>query len=274
MQSKKLIAGLLAFTFLLMSVISISSMDDGAYLIGRSTSYVNPLTGTTQDGGTNIALGESMVGSIVETSLLVEQVNGAYYVTIGLGLASNVSNVRFQIMSANGTFSTVSATITGTSTSNGDSVHHYRIQVNSLNDYISPILYVTPMGRDVQFFIQLQPSSMIAGTGIYQSLMVPASSASTQTQGNDVTAKNEKRDTQDSTQVTNDTAEETENKTKKVGTVTKKSLFKNVNGLSLHSIKSETNTTKKTSTPYIVGTIMLVVVIAIGGGYYVKKVKK
>ena len=57
------------------------------YLISRSTSYVNPLTGKTEDGGENIALGDSMVGNIVEGQLLLEQTGGKYYITVGLGLA-------------------------------------------------------------------------------------------------------------------------------------------------------------------------------------------
>ena len=55
-------------------------------------------------------------------------------------------------MNNSGAFSDVSATKTGSSYANGDTVDHYRIQVNSLDVYISPMMYVNPMGRDVQFF--------------------------------------------------------------------------------------------------------------------------
>ena len=149
------------------------ALDDGAYLIGCSSSYVNPLTNETVDGGTNIALGDSMVASIVEKQLLLEQVEGKMYLTIGLGLSSQVSNVRFQLMDTNGNMISRSAEITGSSQANGDTVNHYRIQIDSLTQYISPIMYVTPMGRDVQFFITLNPSAISAGTGIYTSLMIP-----------------------------------------------------------------------------------------------------
>ncbi len=95
------------------------------------------------------------------------------YLTIGLGLSSQVSNVRFQLMDTNGNMISRSAEITGSSQANGDTVNHYRIQIDSLTQYISPIMYVTPMGRDVQFFITLNPSAISAGTGIYTSLMIP-----------------------------------------------------------------------------------------------------
>ena len=158
---------------LFMFISPVSALNDGTYLVSRSTSYTNPLTGKTEDGGENIALGESMVSNIVESQLLVEQINGKYYITVGLGLASNVSNVRFKVMTSSGSMSSVSATKTGSSSANGDTVNHYRLQVSSLELYISPIMYVNPMGRDVQFFIKPNISSAIAGTGIYNSQMIP-----------------------------------------------------------------------------------------------------
>jgi len=123
-----------------------------------------------------------MVSNIVESQLLVEQTNGKYYITVGLGLASNVSNIRFKVMNSSGSMSSVSATKTGSSSANGDSVNHYRLQVSSLDLYISPIMYVNPMGRDVQFFIKPNISSAIVGTGIYSSQMISQESTSTSSQ--------------------------------------------------------------------------------------------
>ena len=82
-------------------------------------------------------------------------------------------------MTSSGAMSSVSATKTGSSSANGDTVNHYRIQVSSLDIYISPIMYVSPMGRDVQFFIKPNISSAISGTGVYNSQMIPQSQAPT-----------------------------------------------------------------------------------------------
>lgn len=152
---KKILQINIILMMLFMFISPVSALNDGAYLVSRSTSYTNPLTDKTEDGGENIVLGESMVSNIVESQLLVEQINGKYYITVGLGLASNVSNVRFKVMTSSGSMSSVSATKTGSSSANGDTVNHYRLQVSSLELYISPIMYVNPMGRDVQFFINL-----------------------------------------------------------------------------------------------------------------------
>ena len=77
-------------------------------------------------------------------------------------------------MTSSGSMSSVSATKTGSSSANGDTVNHYRLQVSSLELYISPIMYVNPMGRDVQFFIKPNISSAITGTGIYNSQNDPS----------------------------------------------------------------------------------------------------
>ena len=75
---KKILQINIILMMLFMFISPVSALNDGAYLVSRSTSYTNPLTGKTEDGGENIALGESMVGNIVESKLLVEQTNGKY----------------------------------------------------------------------------------------------------------------------------------------------------------------------------------------------------
>ena len=288
---KKILQINIILMMLFMFISPVSALNDGAYLVSRSTSYTNPLTGKTEDGGENIALGESMVSNIVESQLLVEQTNGKYYITVGLGLASNVSNVRFKVMTLSGSMSSVSATKTGSSSANGDTVNHYRLQVSSLELYISPIMYVNPMGRDVQFFIKPNISSAIAGTGVYNSQMIPQNtetSTSQNTQSN--TSKPTNQTTQEETTEETQTSETTEIQQAIVGTITKESLMENTTGLSNHIINSKgkvdkklkltvknlkqttkKSTTKKDNTLLIVG---ICIVFILGGIFYVKKIKK
>ena len=288
---KKILQINIILMMLFMFISPVSALNDGAYLVSRSTSYTNPLTGKTEDGGENIALGESMVSNIVESQLLVEQTNGKYYITVGLGLASNVSNVRFKVMTSSGSMSSVSATKTGSSSANGDTVNHYRLQVSSLELYISPIMYVNPMGRDVQFFIKPNISSAIAGTGVYNSQMIPQNtetSTSQNTQSN--TSKPTNQTTQEETTKESQTSETTEIQQATVGTITKESLMENATGLSNHLINSKgkvdkklkltvknlkhttkESTTKKDNTLLIVG---ICIAFILGGIFYVKKIKK
>lgn len=163
---------LLLAAFLLL--LPAHALEDGAYTVGRTTSYVNPDTGETVDGGTNIALGDSMCASIVEETALVEQSNGKTYVTLGLGLMSNISEVRIQLMDADGNFRDAELTQTGSCERDGDTCNHYRFEMSENDKYISPIIYVTPMGRDVQFFVTLDLDSAQPGTGNFVSEMLTA----------------------------------------------------------------------------------------------------
>lgn len=178
---KMVFTGVLAVALATASFLPVSALSDGAYVVNRTTSYTNPETGQTVDGGTNIALGDSMADSIVEDQVLVEQTEGKIYVTIGLGLMSSVSNVRIQVQSADGSYRDAAITQTGSCTRIGDTCNHYRFEVESLDRLISPIIYVDPMGRDVQFFVQLDPSSAQSGTGNFVSEMIGAQTT-TQTQ--------------------------------------------------------------------------------------------
>lgn len=287
---KKILQINLILMMLLMFISPVNALNDGAYLVNRSTSYTNPLTGQTEDGGENIALGESMVGNIVENQLLVEQTNGSYYITVGLGLASNVSNVRFKVMNSSGSMNSVSATKTGSSTANGDTVNHYRLQVSSLDIYISPIMFVTPMARDVQFFIKPNISSAISGTGIYNSQMIPQEVVTTSNQKEESTTQNttkqEVSETKEETTKTNE--EQTQEEVKPtVGTISKESLMENATGLSNHlinakgkvdknlkltskNLRPEIETKKNNSYWFIIVGILII----LGGAICVKKIKK
>lgn len=165
----------LAMVLALSMTLFAFALEDGAYLVSRTTSYANPETGKTVDGGTNIALGDSMCASIVDDNVLVEKVGNKYYVTLGLGLMSNIKNVRIQVQTANGSYKNVPITKTGSCQRDDDTCNHYRFQMEDPSKLISPIFYVDPMGRDVQFFVKLNMGSARKGTGNFKAEMVKSS---------------------------------------------------------------------------------------------------
>ena len=171
---KSLLCTAFAAVVLLASAVPAFALENGAYLVGRSTSYAHPETGLTLDGGTNIALGDSMCASIVEDQILVEAVDGKMYVTMGLGLMSNISSVQIEIVDQNGNFRPVDFVQTGSCQRNGDICNHYRFEMLPTDKYVSPMLFVDPMGRTVQFFVSLDLAGAVPGTGNYVSEMVPA----------------------------------------------------------------------------------------------------
>ncbi|MGN0350274.1 MAG: heme-binding Shp domain-containing protein [Roseburia sp.] len=189
-KSGKFFGGMVMAAIIAAISIPVYAMQDGAYTVGRTTSYANPETGVTVDGGTNIALGDSMCASIVEETALVEQYQGRTYITLGIGLMSNVSNVRIQIQGLDGTYREVGITQTGSCSRNGDTCNHYRFEVDSADNYISPILYVAPMGRDVQFFVKLNMGSATAGTGNFVSEMIPVETTAQAAESSTTPAEN------------------------------------------------------------------------------------
>lgn len=276
MRIKRLFIIVATFIFMSVAILQpIQALDDGAYLMGCSSSYANPLTGQIEDGGTNIALGDSMIASILEDQLLLEKVGGKIYVTVGLGLSSQVSNVRMKVMDSKGNMSSRSVTVTGSSQANGDTVKHYRIQVDSLSQYISPMMYVDAMGRDVQFFITLNSSSISAGTGIYTSQMVKtqtetkteSSTSQTQTQSSPKSESESSQNTKTKTESQKEEQPTEETKTEVVE-YTKESLLKDVQGLTYYEVESNS------SLSFIPFIIVGIGIIVMGGFIYVKKIKK
>lgn len=173
---KKIICTFIAFTMMMVTPVVTKAMEKGAFVAEVETSYANPDTGLTVDGGTNIALGDSMCASIMEDQVLIEQTEDKMYVTAGLGLMSNVSDVSMKVMNADGEFRDVELTLTGSCERDGDTCNHYRFEMNPEDKYFSPVIFVTPMGRSVQFFVKINYDSAQQGTGNFTSEMLQETS--------------------------------------------------------------------------------------------------
>ncbi len=245
------------------------ALEDGAYLIGRSTSYANPVTGKTMDGGTNISLGDSMVANIVEEKLLLEKKGDDYYLTIGLGLASNIENVRMNIMDENGEIKEVEAVLTGTSEGKDDKVNHYRVKLDSINSYVSPQLFVIPMDRDVQFFIEIDENDLEAATGIYTNEIAEVNPNAKIEKKEEV--KEEVKDTEQK-----EVTKTEEVKEEKVGEVSKDTLMDETEGLSGAKTETEEKTSSSKTNYMIIALVVAVIVLValLIGIVYVKKSKK
>lgn len=153
---------------------SVKALDNGAYIIPVTATYENPETGSTVDGGSNVALGQSMIDNIVSKEALLECENGRNYITLRLGLMSSISSVNFEVQtSSGGGYKSVSSTQTASRADNNKTID-FRFEVVDPNLLISPILYVTPMGRNVQFFVKPNVSGARAGSGDFVSMISSA----------------------------------------------------------------------------------------------------
>ena len=164
---------LLLFVTSCLNIVSAYAMEEGTYIVPLIVTYANPQTGEIVDGGSNEALGTSMCQSVMQAEALVEQNKDMAYVTLGIGLSSNISNTEILVQKEAevNEYEAVTLNETDTCIQNDDTCIHYRFAMKDLEMLISPILFVAPMGRDVQFFVQLDTQNAVEGTGNFLSEM-------------------------------------------------------------------------------------------------------
>lgn len=157
----------MAAVLLLMTVPALA-LEPGVYTGYMETSYYNPDTGAIDDGGTkNASLGEGMCRSATDEACLVEvDANGKMWVTARLLLQSSCSGVRLATRTGNNSYSWANLTITAENSGN-DSVD-YRFPVSDPEGWLKGTMYVTPMGRDVLWYLRVRPGSLTPGSGDFQ----------------------------------------------------------------------------------------------------------
>lgn len=163
---KKRIGVLLGCLCLLCSLLALpaAAVEPGVYTASVVTTYYNPDTGNVDDGGTaNAALGEGMCRSATGKTGLVEvDQDGNIFLTIRLLLQSNCKNVALYTRTGYNSYSQVSYTITSEDAGN-DSID-YRFQVTDAGVKLKGTMYVTPMGRDVLWYLYVDTSTLQAGS--------------------------------------------------------------------------------------------------------------
>ena len=141
------------------------ALDSGVYTGSVTTSYYNPDTGNIDDGGTaNAALGEGMCRSATAETALVEiDADGNIWITIRLLLQSSCKNITFYARTAYDSYAQVSYDIMAEDSGN-DSID-YRFKASSAGVKLKCTMYVTPMGRDVLWYLYLDTSTLASGSG-------------------------------------------------------------------------------------------------------------
>lgn len=159
---------------------SAAGVAPGVYTASMVTSYYNPDTGNIDDGGTaNAALGEGMCRSATDKTALVEVDNdGNVWVTVRLLLQSNCSNITLYTRSGYDSYKQVSYTVTAEDAAN-DYID-YRIKVSEPGQKLKCTMYVTPMGRDVLWYLYVDTSTLSSGSGDFVVSIDTSSIGSTQ----------------------------------------------------------------------------------------------
>jgi hypothetical protein len=163
--------------------LAASEAGDGAYLAATNTYYINQDTGVTDDGGSrNAAIGEGMCRSVIYEKALVEIDGGKVYTTVRVQLVSNMGAIKFTVQQTKGDPSSyVSVSPRIVSEDAGADTADYRFEIPSVTSYIGCSTYVTPMGRDVKFYMNLS-DSLTEGSGDFVVSVKPkAQTAETET---------------------------------------------------------------------------------------------
>ena len=142
-----------------------AGLEPGVYTGTMVTTYYNPDTGNVDDGGTaNAALGEGMCRSATDEACLVEvDQQGNIWITVRLLLQSNCKDVALYTRTGYDSYSKVSYDIMSEDAGN-DSID-YRIKVSDAGVKLKGTMYVTPMGRDVLWYLYVDTSTLKEGSG-------------------------------------------------------------------------------------------------------------
>lgn len=124
------------------------------YIATTQAYYVHPVTGEVADSGNNEAIGQPMTENITNSKALVEQTDsGSMYATLRLSMMDNISNVRFSTQEWGGSgWSSVSNSIMQENVG-GDYTSDFRFVIPNESVVIKVEFYVTPMGRDISYFV-------------------------------------------------------------------------------------------------------------------------
>lgn len=145
------LCGMVAMLALAASIVSMpaSAASHGIYTATATAHYRHPTTGVIEDsGGENSAvLGQSMTESATNKKALVEvDASGNTWITVRLNLMDNIQSPKFQVDGRS-----VSASLM--QEDYGSNTADFRLRANSEKSIIRCNMYVTPMGREVIFYI-------------------------------------------------------------------------------------------------------------------------
>ena len=155
------LCGMVAMLALAASIVSMpaSAASHGIYTATATAHYRHPTTGVIEDsGGENSAvLGQSMTESATNTKARVEvDASGNTWITVRLNLMDNIQSPKFQVDGRS-----VSASLM--QEDYGSNTADFRLKANSEKSIIRCNMYVTPMGREVIFYITV--GNLKSGSG-------------------------------------------------------------------------------------------------------------
>lgn len=193
---KRALAGALAALLVLAAgqgaaPLSAQAAGGNVYTCAVHPCYAHPVTGAIEDSGgeASYATGQGMVeGAVYTTGILEVTDSGAYYLTIRMSLMSYTSGHSFWVQNVgDSSWSNPAVGVTGSGSDSNGATSDICIQVPSENCVVRVSMYVSPMGRDVIFY--LYPSDYTAGNNTdMNATIVTAASGSSSLGSNSLSA--------------------------------------------------------------------------------------
>ena len=149
-------------------VTSVHAESGSVYSCTINRCYSHPVTGEIEDSGgeASYATGQGMVEGAVYASGLMEVTDsGNYYLTIRMSLIDYTSGHSFSVQNVGDSgWSGTGVAVTANGSDSNGTTSDICIQVPSENCIVRVSMYVTPMGRDVTFY--LYPSDYSEGNSV------------------------------------------------------------------------------------------------------------
>ena len=149
-------------------VTSVHAESGSVYSCTINRCYSHPVTGEIEDSGgeASYATGQGMVEGAVYASGLMEVTDsGNYYLTIRMSLIDYTSGHSFSVQNVGDSgWSGTGVAVTANGSDSNGTTSDICIQVPSENCIVRVSMYVTPMGRNVTFY--LYPSDYSEGNSV------------------------------------------------------------------------------------------------------------
>lgn len=149
-------------------VTSVHAESGSVYSCTINRCYSHPVTGEIEDSGgeASYATGQGMVEGAVYASGLMEVTDsGNYYLTIRMSLIDYTSGHSFSVQNVGDSgWSSTGVAVTANGSNSNGTTSDICIQVPSENCIVRVSMYVTPMGRNVTFY--LYPSDYSEGNSV------------------------------------------------------------------------------------------------------------
>ena len=201
--------------------VSVHAESGSVYSCTINRCYSHPVTGEIEDSGgeASYATGQGMVEGAVYASGLMEVTDsGNYYLTIRMSLIDYTSGHSFSVQNVGDSgWSDTGIAVTANGSDSNGTTSDICIQVPSENCIVRVSMYVTPMGRDVTFY--LYPSDYSEGNSVGMNpAFVTEEAASAEDSGSGETVANSTLDTgnaqeADGTESTDETTQDNEEET-------------------------------------------------------------